>query len=61
MREQNKPYLNTSINVISQKYIMVDRERERVIEWLANHQRQAPGLKGGQQMAPGRAGLSVYE
>lgn len=38
-----------------------ERVRERVREWPANHRRQAPGLEGGKQMAPGRAALSVYE
>lgn len=32
-----------------------------MIERLGNHQRQAPGLEGGQQMASGKAGLTVYE
>ncbi len=35
-REQAMPGLNTNINIINKKNIMV--ERERLIEWLANHQ-----------------------
>lgn len=32
-----------------------------MIENLANHQRQAPGLERGQQMAPGGARPTVHE
>lgn len=56
--ESTTACFNISINIISSKTYYVEG-RERIIECLANHQWQAPGLGRGQQMAPGRSGLAI--